>query len=282
MSTVSRNLTITPTPPPYLFTAPQPGAGAPPVTVTADFDTTLVEIAVHGRWARGLGADVSAAIGKCLAEPPAAVITDLHDLGDPDAASLPLWLAARRAVSLLHPCMPFAVCLPTATALNRRLRQVAAARHLPLFATMAEARTCVIRRLPPAPRLHTDLPPHPQSAAVARDLVTQAGDTWQLPPSLLMRAKLVMSELVGNAVEHAGTDIHASVSPRGSGLHLAVRDGVTHLPYLRQPHRSARSPLSAPPETGLGIVHAGADTWGALPTPGGKIVWAVIHPRPGD
>jgi anti-sigma regulatory factor (Ser/Thr protein kinase) len=267
--------------PPYLFTAPRAGAGAL-VTVSADLDTAMVEIGVHGRWSSRLGGDVSAAIGKCLAEPPAGIIADLRDLGDPGAASAPLWLGAFRTTSVPRPPVQFALCLPTATALNRRLRRAAEARRLPLFATMAEARTAVARRLSPAPRLRAEMPPHPSCAGMARNLVAQAGDSWNLPEMLLMRATLVVSELVANAVEHAGTDIRVIVSQRGAGLHLAVRDGVSDLPLPGHPRAEAGAELLTRRGAGLGIVNAGADAWGAMPTRGGKIVWAAIRPRPDD
>ncbi|GGN19287.1 hypothetical protein FHR83_003967 [Actinoplanes campanulatus] len=104
MSVIDRDASGAHAQPPHLFTTPGPRIG-PLVTVTADSDTSLVEIGVHGRWSRCLGADVSAAIGRCLAEPPAGIIADLYDLGDPDAASMPLWLAARRAASALRPAV---------------------------------------------------------------------------------------------------------------------------------------------------------------------------------
>ncbi|MFC6566514.1 ATP-binding protein [Actinoplanes utahensis] len=250
--------------------------------MTADSDTTLVEIGVHGRWSRSLGADVSAAIGKCLAEPPAGIIADLYDLGDPDAASMPLWLAARRAVSAVQPAVQFALCLPTATALNRRLRRTDVVPHVFLFATLAEARAAVTRRLAPVPRRQADMPPHSASAGLARDLVTRAGADWNLPEPLLMRARLVMSELVVNAVEHAGTRIRVTVSHRGADLHLSVHDGTTSRPSLRSAQSSSGTEVLTRPGTRLGIVQAGADAWGSMPARGGKVVWAVVRPRSGD
>ncbi|MEU8241102.1 hypothetical protein AB0C07_22895 [Actinoplanes missouriensis] len=86
MSVIDRNASGAHAQPPHLFTTPGPRIG-PLVTVTADSDTSLVEIGVHGRWSRRLSADVSATIGRSLAEPPAGIIADLYDLGDPDAAN---------------------------------------------------------------------------------------------------------------------------------------------------------------------------------------------------
>ncbi|BEL01848.1 hypothetical protein Q0Z83_000390 [Actinoplanes sichuanensis] len=281
MSVIDRDASGAHAQPPHLFTTPGPRIG-PLVTVTADSDTSLVEIGVHGRWSRHLGAGVSAAIGRCLAEPPAGIIADLYDLGDPDAASMPLWQAARRAASAVRPTVQFALCLPTATALNRELRRTDVVPHLFMFATLAEARAAVTHRLAPTPRLQADLPPDLTAAGLARDLVTRAGDDWNLSEPLLMRARLVMSELVVNAVEHAGTRIRVTLSHRATGLHLWVNDGTTSLPSMRSTQSLSRPELLTQRGTGLGVVHAGADTWGAMPTRSGKIVWAVIRPRAGD
>jgi hypothetical protein len=81
MSVIDRDGLGAQAPPPYLFSTPGPRVG-PLVTVTGDPDTALVEVGVHGRWSRRFGDEVSAAIGRCLAEPPAGIIADLHDLGD--------------------------------------------------------------------------------------------------------------------------------------------------------------------------------------------------------
>jgi hypothetical protein len=106
----------------------------PPAPVTA-----AIEIAVHGRWSRHLGDEVTAEIRRCFAERPPAVIIDLAGLIDPDGASVPLWLAARRASTVVRPPVRLALCLPPGTVLDRRLHRIDAHR-LPRFATVAEAR----------------------------------------------------------------------------------------------------------------------------------------------
>jgi anti-sigma regulatory factor (Ser/Thr protein kinase) len=92
-----------------------------------------------------------------------------------------------------------------------------------------------------------------------------------------------MSELVANAVEHAGTDIWASVSRRGTGLHLAVSDGVTRLPEMQDPVAAAmKKERLSERGRGLRLVHFGAAAWGAMPVRGGKVVWATVCPRKDD
>jgi anti-sigma regulatory factor (Ser/Thr protein kinase) len=265
--------------PPYFF-AGNDAQGA--VKVTADFATAVVELTAHGQWSQRLGMDVSAAIRKCLAQPPSAIIVNLHHLGDADGMSMPLWLAARRAAIVLQPPVQLALCLPAEAGLDRRLRRSGAEWHLFMFATMAEARAAVTARLPLAEQLESRLPPRPASAGAARDLVVQACRRWQLP-GLQERARMVMSELVANAVEHAGTDIWASVSRRGTGLHLAVSDGVSRLPEMQDPAADTRKAERLSERgRGLRLVHFGAAAWGAMPTRGGKVVWATVCPRKDD
>ncbi|MFI5933786.1 hypothetical protein [Actinoplanes sp. NPDC051494] len=105
----------------------------------------VAEVAVHGRWSRRLGLDVSAMVRDRLSRRPAAVIIDLYGLIDEDAASLPLWLAVRRAAAAVRPPIHVALCLPTTAALDRRLRRIGA-RRLPMFATMAQARAAMTDR----------------------------------------------------------------------------------------------------------------------------------------
>jgi hypothetical protein len=123
---------------------PPPPTAAPyqAVSLTTSTDgpaTAVAEIAVHGSWSHRLGLDVTAALRDCFADRPRIIIIDLHGMEDDDAASLPLWLAARRAANVLRPPVRLALCLPATTVLQVRLRRIGAD-HLPLYATMAEAR----------------------------------------------------------------------------------------------------------------------------------------------
>ncbi len=124
-----------------------PGAGGEPMSpafpsVTSAGTAELPEIEVHGRWSYRLGAEVTDGIRDRLREHPAALIIDLGDLVDPDGASLPLWLATRRACAVVRPPVGLALCLPNTTMLDRRLRRIGAQR-LPRFTTMPEARTAM-------------------------------------------------------------------------------------------------------------------------------------------
>jgi anti-sigma regulatory factor (Ser/Thr protein kinase) len=130
---------------------------------------------------------------------------------------------------------------------------------------------------PGAEQLALTLAPDPDAPALARNLVGDACRAWRLP-DLLHPGRLVMSELVTNAVEHARSTIRVELSRRVSGLRIAVSDASPVLPHLidlAPPRRGL--PLD---ERGRGLrtVQAVATAWGAMPTANGKVVWATLRP----
>jgi len=126
------------------------------------------------------------------------------------------------------------------------------------------------------PSLTAALAPAPDTASLARTLVADACAAWHLR-ELLHPARWVMSELVLNAVEHAGTDLVVTITRCGNGLHLAVSDGDPRPPRLRTPARVRRGAPLDERGRGLRVVQAAAAGWGAVRTPTGKVVWAVIR-----
>jgi hypothetical protein len=124
----------------------RPVSSDPPFPVTDGPATVVAELEVRGEWSRRLGVDTTRRLRERLSTAPAAILIDLHQLFDPEAASLPLWLATRRAASVLRPPVRLGLCLPVATVLERRLQRLGAHR-LPTFATMPEAREAMTGRL---------------------------------------------------------------------------------------------------------------------------------------
>jgi hypothetical protein len=107
--------------------------------------------------------------------------------------------------------------------------------------------------------------------SVVNELVDSACDSWHMP-ELREPSRAIMSALVGNAVEHAGTDLGAAVWRRGSGLHLSVRDGDPRLPRLLDRYAGGRG-------RGLRTVDGKSTAWGAMATRDGKMVWATLRTR---
>lgn len=117
------------------------------------------------------------------------------------------------------------------------------------------------------------LPPLAESAHQARLAATTTLD--QLGRGdLVDDVKVVVSELVANAVMHARTELILSVEPAGDGILVSVSDGSHILP------RWSPASTTAIGGRGLLLVQRLSHSWGVRPlADGGKVVWAQIdHP----
>ncbi|MEU4421663.1 ATP-binding protein [Actinoplanes sp. NPDC024001] len=246
--------------------------------MTLDVESSAITVVVHGDWGRHLQQATHVAIRKCLVEHPATLFLDLSYLSDPRAGSVTMWMGAGRRGEGMSPPVQVIACIPESSAISRRLRRLGSARFLPMFATLAQCRAAAAaaQRGPMTDRIKLRLSPDHRAAATARTAVSDACTAWQLP-DLRYRARLVVSELVINAVEHAGTPITVVLSRRGTGLHAMVRDGDPRPPRLREP-LPVSAGLSHQRGLGLRAVDAAATVWGAIPTQDGKAVWATIRP----
>ena len=111
---------------------------------------------------------------------------------------------------------------------------------------------------------------------------------WELS-GLAEDVELVASELVTNAILHAGGEIDVVLERRGAGVRVLVRDGAPEVvPTRRSPPARdgaeddeldllARS-VFAGTTTGRGLmlVEAFSDAWGAEVAPASKEVWAEL------
>jgi len=112
---------------------------------------------------------------------------------------------------------------------------------------------------------------HPPAAREARGVVRDTLAGWGLD-ELVDPACLVVSELVANAVLHAGSGIVLDLHPVEGGVRVAVHD-----PDERQPQPQ---PLDPDSDRGRGmhLVDGLATRWGVDTTSYGKRVWADLHP----
>jgi GAF domain-containing protein len=119
----------------------------------------------------------------------------------------------------------------------------------------------------------TTLPPHGQSAATARRTIEHVLDEAGLT-ELLDEALLLVTELVTNAIVHAGTDIELRIETTGGGLRVEVVDrSPGSLPVVQPSPAEAR-------EGGRGVflLDALAAEWGTRHFAGGKSVWFLLGP----
>lgn len=109
------------------------------------------------------------------------------------------------------------------------------------------------------------LTPSPHSPRAARLLVAEV--LAEQPPAVQRRALLVVSELVSNAVLHAGSDLELRLEVDEEVLRVEVEDRSPQLPRPRP-----EAPVGG---KGLVVVAALAE-WGVRPAGAGKTVWARV------
>jgi len=118
------------------------------------------------------------------------------------------------------------------------------------------------------------LPGKPASVGRARRLVADALAAWALD-ALVDDASLLVSEVVTNAVLHAGTDVTIRIRRAGGGVRVEVADGSPVAPAPRRYHGEAVT------GRGLQILGSTASAWGTTITGSGKVVWFDLGRPPG-
>ena len=83
-----------------------------------------------------------------------------------------------------------------------------------------------------------------------------------------------MSEVVTNALVHAGTPVELSIRLDVGFVRVEVADGSTHLPRVRDFHTSSGT------GRGLKLLEQSVDRWGAELREQGKVVWFELGERP--
>jgi hypothetical protein len=209
-------------------------------------------VALDGRGA----AELRWALLECLAEQPTGVVVDaigevgLTVVGDVARQSL-RWPGTRFAY----------VGDATVAATAARLGLAALVPVHPTPAAAARA----LAALPVAPVRQFCLEPDRDAPAAARAAVRA------LCPGQTEPAELIASELVTNAVVHAGTPIGLGLRWDAPRLHIAVRDGRAAPPRI-----VAVVDDHSLNGRGLILVDAMARDWDALVLRDGKVVWAIV------
>jgi hypothetical protein len=110
------------------------------------------------------------------------------------------------------------------------------------------------------------LRPVPSSAAVARDFADETLGGWGCD-AFVDATRLLVSELVTNAVLHARTDIEVVVRLLRTGVRVEVHDASPATPVVRHYDDEAMT------GRGLALVDELARRWGVDRVEGGKSVW---------
>ncbi|GLY98449.1 hypothetical protein Acsp02_57030 [Actinoplanes sp. NBRC 103695] len=246
---------------------------SPEIACVSEPGRALTQMVVRGRWNGGLRQEASRVLRACVAASPRVLLVDLTWLQDPAGESVSTWhtaaLYAKRADSQV-----MVVLAAPPPAVRRRLSTGDGDPAVALADTVDAALAAVSSLDGGIRQHHLALPGQPTASALARTMV---GDTCRVfeMEHLTHPARLIVSELVTNAVLHAGTDLEVWASVRGAALYLAVQDRSRDFPQLLD--AGHRHPAGFP-ESGMGlqVVTATATTWGALSCRRGKVVWATL------
>jgi anti-anti-sigma factor len=204
-------------------------------------------------------------VHKCFADHPALLLIDVSAVVLIDDVTVSVFATLAYQGGALDVAVMLVAPTP---ALAAQLQTMGVGRSMPVHASEEEARADFDQR--PAPwRLQVALDPVPSATAAARDLTDQACARWQLR-DLADAASLIATELVANAIQHAGTPIRFVLTWRSSYLHLACRDRSPAAPRLGGVDEESR---------GLLIIESIATSWGFTPTLDGKVVWATVRTR---
>jgi len=206
-------------------------------------------------------------VHKGLTDHPALLLIDVSAVAVIDDITVTVFTAlvnqgaaADVPVMLVGPAPPLAA----------HLDALGIGRTVSVHPTEASARQAFAEQAAPW-RLQVDVDPVPGATAVVRDLVDGASVRWRLR-DLADATALIATELVANAVQHAGTEIRFVVTYRPPYLHLACRDRSRVSPRRR-------SPDDLDGGRGLLLIESMAASWGFSETLDGKVVWATVWGR---
>jgi anti-anti-sigma regulatory factor/anti-sigma regulatory factor (Ser/Thr protein kinase) len=212
--------------------------------------------------------DARTALHKALAAQPTAIVIDLSEVVITEEITLTVFPAFARTASDCPGC-PVLIFAPDPD-VRRKLDRLAISRTVPVYPDRAAALT-VAGQVPVPSRQRSAVPATKAALPLARRLVREACLTWRLP-YLIENGELIITELVSNAVLHAGAPVEVMLTLRDRFLHLSVHDGSPVKPVRVLPD----------PDTGAGgrgliLIEAVAAGWGATTLADGKVVWATLR-----
>lgn len=222
-------------------------------------------VSVTGELHRSQGTVLCGRLVEAVDLHPAGLVIDLAGLAAPLQGTAPEALRPLAGLLKAFAGRPVALCGRPSW-----LRPP----QLPVLRDRAAAEEYVNAAVSP-PRVAVPFGRVPEAAAEARQIATEVCERWRLSSALAGSVQLVLTELVNNAVLHAGTGLVLTITLTGEDVvHLAVRDGSTVVPR-RQQHVGA--PLAS--GRGFTLIEAFSAEWGVTPLPDGKIIWAEVRPH---
>ncbi len=214
-------------------------------------------------------ADLRVALLECVAEQPAGLVIDVSTLSVADDVGLTV-VAAVAQQAARWPGTRLIIA-GASHDLVHAARTLGVLGYVTFCPDLAAAKV-EVGQWPVPPRRQQQIPPDRNAPGVARTVVQEfcAAEGVRGEDA----AQLVASELVTNAVLHAGTPIDLTLRLIPPMLHIAVRDGGDGEARL-----SGIVDESSESGRGLLLVDALAAAWGSFLPHTGKIVWATVRVR---
>jgi len=235
-------------------------------------ERATVIIRVSGTLDAYTAPDLRGALLACVGEQPSAVVIDAADLQLVDEVGLTV-LAGVAQEAERWPGTTFS--LAGAPELVAAASRMGLGLHMSVCSDRAAA-IAALAHLSVPPRVTETIAPDRDAPGRARAAVL-AFCAEQGVGGDGDAAQLVASELVTNAVVHAGTEIDLTLRLVSPYLHIGVRDRAVGRPRI-----AGVIDESAESGRGLLLVDALASSWGTLFPDTGKIVWATVRVRPVD
>jgi anti-sigma regulatory factor (Ser/Thr protein kinase) len=238
------------------------------LTCTAEAEYPVAVVHMAGRLDADGIPELQACVQACLAAEPDAIVLEVADL-TVDAAECVTVFAVLRCQAMTWPGSTLVLACATPdllAAVHRKGADIAS------YPSVDDVRDRVDTD-EPRYRLCETLPASPAAAPVARRLLGRACHSWSVQ-ELLEPAELVTTELVANAVRHAGNRVVLTVSLRQGNLQISVGDDSRALPHQRAATSSDEH------GRGLLMVDALSTDWGTTCVGDGKVVWAKVATTP--
>jgi len=240
-----------------------------PLTFRLDRRLPVAVIALHGELTPLSSPVARQAVMEALAAEPTSVVVDLSGITAFEEVALTTFAALAQVASRWLGA-PLLLAAPS-PALAAGLRRMAVAPPLPVHPSVRAA-VDVAAKEPVPLRVHLRMKPTVDAPRIARDLAYDTCWEWGLPDAATP-AKIVSSELVTNAVRHAGTDVDLTITLHDHYVRVSVRDRAPKLARMQTPSESDDH------GRGLLIVDSLATAWGNVSFEDGKIVWATVAQR---
>lgn len=218
----------------------------------------------------GAGPAVRRALLSCVDAQPVALVVDLRDAPVTSVLTLTLFAAIGRRMRDWPgtEIILAGVHGPAFSTGGASVDDLGRSGFLHVCPSPEKAREMALR-LPVPHRVRRRLAPTLEAPRLARETVAEACAAWGVADPIA-NAQLIASELVSNAVLHAGTDLEFGMQLRDGRVYLSVHD--------RDRHAVRPQVLPEPAEHGRGLllIDAIATDWGRAPLHDGKVVWAAL------